>query len=43
MDSKKDRNKNFGEFVPTYFAWTSLDEQKKRARELDDATKKDKK
>ncbi len=37
---EKDKNKNFGEFVPTYFAWLALDEQKKRAEELDKTTKK---
>ena len=37
---RKNINKNFGEFIPTYFAWISLDEQRKRADELNKATKK---
>ena len=41
MFEEKDKKKNeeFGEFVPTYFGWIPLDEQKKRAEELDKKTK----
>lgn len=38
-DKSKKKNENFGEFVPTYFGWISLDDQKKRAEELDEKTK----
>ena len=30
----------YGEFVSSYFAWITLDDQKKRAEELDESTKK---
>lgn len=41
MDTNnKDENKKYGEFIPTYFAWMSLDEQKKRAEELNNIGKK---
>ena len=50
---KKDKNKNFeeeieenvtmyGEFVSSYFAWVPPEKQKKRAKELDENTKKQK-
>ena len=50
---KKDKNKNFeeeieenvtmyGEFVSSYFAWVPPEKQKKRAKELDEKTKKQK-
>ena len=41
-DKKKNKevNKEYGEFIPTYFTWMSLDGQKKRAEELDKKTKK---
>jgi hypothetical protein len=35
-----DRNEKTSEFIPSYFAWISLDEQKKRAEELNKSTKK---
>lgn len=31
----------YGEFVTTYFAWVTPERQKKRAKELDEMTKKD--
>jgi len=41
MEKKKNEDKkNIGEFIPTYFGWISLDDQKKRAEELDNKTKK---
>lgn len=30
----------YGEFMSSYFAWTSLDDQKKIAEKLNNATKK---
>lgn len=33
----------YGEFVSSYFSWITLDEQKKRAKELNTMTKKGKK
>ena len=50
---KKDKNKNFeeeieenvtmyGEFVSSYFAWVPPEKQKKRAKELDEKTKRKK-
>lgn len=38
-DKKYENKKTIGEFVPTYFGWISLDDQKKRAEELDKKTK----
>lgn len=32
----------YGEFMSSYFAWTSLDDQKKIAEKLNNATKKNK-
>ena len=41
MDDKKYENEKYnGEFIPTYFGWISLDDQKKRAEELNQKTKK---
>jgi hypothetical protein len=40
MKEKNNKNKKYGEFIPTYFSWISLDEQKKRAEELNKSTKK---
>ena len=44
MDENKkyENEKYIGEFVPSYFGWISLDEQKKRAEELNQKTKKEK-
>ena len=33
----------YGEFVSTYFAWIPLPDQKKKAEEMADMTKRDKK
>lgn len=30
----------YGEFVSSYFAWIPIEKQKKRAKELDEMTKK---
>ena len=30
----------YGEFISTYFAWVSLPQQKEKAKELEDITKK---
>ena len=32
----------YGEFISSYFAWVSLPDQKKKAEELENITKKDK-
>lgn len=37
----EDKTKN-GEFVPSFFEWITLDEQKKRAEELANLTKLEK-
>ena len=37
-DYKEDTTK-YGEFISSYFAWLTLDEQKKRAKELENKTK----
>lgn len=48
-DKKLDNSKNYeeiedftkyGEFVSSYFAWLTPEKQKKRAKEIDDMTKK---
>ena len=31
----------YGEFISSYFAWVTPERQKKRAKELDNMTKKD--
>ena len=38
-DDEIENKKTIGEFIPTYFGWITLDEQKKRAEELDKKTK----
>ena len=38
-DDKIGNKKTIGEFIPSYFGWISLDDQKKRAEELDKKTK----
>ncbi len=35
-----DDSTKYGEFVPSFFNWMTLDEQKNRANELNDMTKK---
>lgn len=49
MKDEDNRDKNtengedatqYGEFVSSYFAWITLDDQKKRAEELNENTKK---
>ncbi len=42
IKEKEDTTK-YGEFVSSYFAWKTLDNQKKRAKELENMTKKNKK
>ena len=37
-DYNEDTTK-YGEFISSYFAWLTLDEQKKRAEELENKTK----
>lgn len=47
MDKKKRKDENiedttkYGEFVSSYFAWITPEEQKKRAEELNKKTKND--
>lgn len=41
-DTKNKKEKNatkYGEFVPSYFEWLTLEEQKKRADKLNEITK----
>lgn len=45
MDEKNisDNEKNktaYGEFIPSYFAWVTPEDQKEKAEEMDDMTKK---
>ena len=51
MDNSKEKNKDndniikedstkYGEFVSSYFAWLTLEEQKEKAKKLDNMTKK---
>ena len=40
-DGDKNGAKN-GEFIPSYFNWITLDEQKKRSEELNNMTKNNK-
>lgn len=43
MDKKKDKNEDttkYGEFVPSYFTWMTLEEQKEIADKLSKITKK---
>lgn len=49
MDSKKAKKKEseeiedttkYGEFVSSFFAWQTLEEQKRKAKKLDNMTKK---
>ena len=37
-----DDSTKYGEFVPSFFNWMTLDQQKNRANELNDITKKSK-
>lgn len=41
MDEKMRRNvTKYGEFIPTYYAWVGLDEQKERVERLENITDK---
>ena len=49
MNKNKDNNikeeedsTKYGEFISSFFSWITLDKQKKKAKELEDMTKKDK-
>ena len=37
-EKKKEDTTKYGEFVPSYFEWMTLEEQKKRAEELNQMT-----
>ena len=39
IKEKEDATK-YGEFVSSYFGWITLDQQKKKANELENSTKK---
>lgn len=39
IKEKEDATK-YGEFVSSYFSWITLDQQKKKANELENSTKK---
>ncbi len=39
MDEEEDKTK-YGEFIASYFAWMTLEEQKEIARKLEEITKK---
>ena len=44
MKQKNKKNvTKYGEFIPTFHAWLGLEEQKERAKELMNMTKKNKK
>ena len=38
---KKEDATKYGEFVSSYFSWITLEEQKKKAKEMEKMTKKD--
>lgn len=41
MDEKMRRNvTKYGEFIPTYYAWVGLDEQKERVERLENISNK---
>lgn len=40
-DEDKEDVTKYGEFISSYFAWVTPERQKKRAKELDNMTKKD--
>ena len=40
---EKEDSTKYGEFVPTFFTWIGLDEQKEAAKKLENVTKKNKK
>lgn len=37
---EKEDSTKYGEFISSYFGWTTLKKQKQRAEELEDITKK---
>ena len=39
-NNKKDNTTKYGEFVSSFFSWVTPTEQKNRAKELEDMTKK---
>ena len=39
-DEQKEDSTKYGEFISSYFGWTTLKKQKQRAEELEDITKK---
>lgn len=39
-EKKKEDTTKYGEFIPSYFAWLTLEKQKKIANKLSDITKK---
>lgn len=41
-DKGKEDSTKYGEFISSYFAWLSLEEQKKRTDELSNITKENK-
>jgi len=40
---QKEDSTKYGEFISSYFGWITLDQQKKRAEELENITKSNKK
>ena len=38
--TEKEDSTKYGEFISSYFGWTTLKKQKQRAEELEDITKK---
>ena len=36
----KEDSTKYGEFIASYFGWTTLDKQKEKAKEMDEITKK---
>lgn len=39
-EEKKNKTTKDGEFIPTFFNWMTLEGQKKKAKELENMTKK---
>ena len=42
-DRQKEDSTKYGEFISSYFGWITLDQQKRRAEELENMTKSNKK
>lgn len=39
-DDEKEDTTKYGEFITTYFAWTTLDKQKEKTKKMENITKR---